>query len=153
MLQDKPFPLRFQGLGNFRNKVVFARLVGNNNVRRFNDVVNVVKSCYEEYGIDIEDGMKTTPHLTLFKLSKDPTLWERGVNIIDPSLYRRCKDVYFGSQIIEGLQLLSMLEHKDRNGYYFCEKEILFGPQFKKKGGAQIFKRYTKKDEDSEPRC
>jgi hypothetical protein len=36
-------------------------------------------------------------------------------------------DTVFGTQVVHGLQLLSMNKPKDGNGYYYCSHEVSFG--------------------------
>ena len=54
------------------------------------------------------------PHLTVLKMPK------KSKNGIEPSTYAHLLGTEFGSQPIEGLELLSMTKPYDAEGYYYC---------------------------------
>ena len=88
--------------------------------------------------IALGDTKKFVPHLTIAKMSKIATIksrkWKKkkkgkkekvkGNNTdlsgIDHSTYSDLVDTKFGSQPIEGLELLSMTSPPDEEGYYYC---------------------------------
>ena len=81
------------------------------------------------------DTKKFVPHLTIAKMSKVPTVkskWKKkkknkkfkrssdDLSGIDRSTYANLVDSEFGSQAIDGLELLSMTKPSDEEGYYHC---------------------------------
>ncbi|KFM70316.1 hypothetical protein X975_18706, partial [Stegodyphus mimosarum] len=48
---------------------------------------------------------------------------------IRPSLYEAYKDIYFGCQTVESMQLLKMTGPKDANGYYSGD-EVFFSVEY-----------------------
>jgi len=51
----------------------------------------------------------------------------QGISKICSSLYSDMSDMVFGSQVVQGIQLLSMNKPKDSNGYYYCSHQVTFG--------------------------
>jgi hypothetical protein len=51
----------------------------------------------------------------------------QGISKICSSLYSDMSDMVFGSQVVQGIQLLSMNKPKDSNGYYNCSHQVTFG--------------------------
>ncbi|EEB11908.1 hypothetical protein Phum_PHUM140840 [Pediculus humanus corporis] len=70
------------------------------------------------------DQRSFTPHLTFLKLSKDYKLLRSKKKFLkDFEFAEECID-FFGKEQIRKLQLLSMDEPKNENGYYKCLHEI-----------------------------
>ena len=84
-----------------------------------------------------DNSKKLIPHLTIAKMSKIfKTKWKNkkkqkknkkkddtDKNVlrgIEPSAYAELIDTEFGSQTIDGLELLSMIVPPDKDGYYYC---------------------------------
>lgn len=51
----------------------------------------------------------------------------KGVKKIDPALYENFKSHYFGDELLNRLDLCSMVKKKQPNGYYHCESSITVG--------------------------
>ncbi|XP_035206281.1 uncharacterized protein LOC118181284 isoform X4 [Stegodyphus dumicola] len=64
------------------------------------------------------------PHLTIAKLNFAKKK-HRNMKKIHPSLYEAYKDIYFGCQAVESMQLLKMTGPKDATGYYSGD-EVFF---------------------------
>jgi hypothetical protein len=54
-------------------------------------------------------------------------MWLQGISNISSSFYLDMSDTVFGSQVVRGIQLLSMNKPKDGNGYYYCSHQVAFG--------------------------
>ena len=73
-------------------------------------------------------------HLTIAKMSKMPPRRNKyrgrkeapGRRGIDRLSYRQFLNNEFGSQVINGLELLSMIEPKAADGYYHCFSKVDF---------------------------
>ncbi|XP_070788815.1 A-kinase anchoring protein 7 isoform X3 [Pituophis catenifer annectens] len=86
----------------------------------------IVKKMFQEKGIVIDDKV-LKPHLTFMKLSKSPKLQKQGVKRIDSSMFANFKSHHFGDELMNRLDLCSMLKKKQPNGYYHCESSIVVG--------------------------
>ena len=84
-----------------------------------------------------ENSKKLIPHLTIAKMSKiykkkqqkNKKKDDTDKNVlqgIEPSAYAELIDTEFGSQTIDGLELLSMIVPPDKDGYYYCFEKCSF---------------------------
>ncbi|KAM3856656.1 A-kinase anchoring protein 7 isoform 3-T3 [Vipera latastei] len=126
LLQGKPLNLSFQGTDHFRNQIGFVKLTENDNTSTLLKTAEIVKKIFQEKGIIIDDKV-LKPHLTFMKLSKSPKLQKQGVKRIDPSVFSNFKSHYFGDELMNRLDLCSMLKKKQPNGYYHCESSVVVG--------------------------
>ncbi|XP_078613593.1 uncharacterized protein LOC144883158 isoform X2 [Branchiostoma floridae x Branchiostoma japonicum] len=121
--------LTFQGLGTFRNDVVFAKIQENDHLTSLRELAETVQTCFVEKEVCSKNDKGFEPHLTLMKTSRNfGKLRSKGIKKIDPKLYEEFNDQRFGEQVVEGLQLCSMLKKKEADGYYHTEEEVMFGP-------------------------
>ncbi|XP_026561281.1 A-kinase anchoring protein 7 isoform X2 [Pseudonaja textilis] len=126
LLQGKPLNLSFQGIDHFRNQIGFVKLTESDNTTTLLKIAEIVKKMFQEKGIIIDDKV-LKPHLTFMKLSKSPKLQKQGVKRIDSSMFANFKNHYFGDELMNRLDLCSMLKKKQPNGYYHCESSIIVG--------------------------
>ena len=79
----------------------------------------LVCATFTENGLKSTDNKATfTPHVTIAKTSR--TAGKKKVKVIDPKCYEEHKDNCFGIQPINTLELLSMTQPADVQGYYHC---------------------------------
>ncbi|XP_078493193.1 A-kinase anchor protein 7-like [Ciona intestinalis] len=64
------------------------------------------------------------PHITIMKLSKMFGAKRFKIKKIPPTLYEDFVETNFGHEIINKIELLSMLKPKQKDGYYHSEAEI-----------------------------
>ncbi|XP_043544993.1 uncharacterized protein LOC122549363 isoform X3 [Chiloscyllium plagiosum] len=77
ILEGKPLILQFQGIGQFKNQVLFAKLSEDTNekvIATLKAVAESVEILFRELGVNIEDSNEFKPHATFLKLSKSPVL-------------------------------------------------------------------------------
>uniref|UniRef100_A0A8C5SC77 A-kinase anchoring protein 7 n=1 Tax=Laticauda laticaudata TaxID=8630 RepID=A0A8C5SC77_LATLA len=127
LLQGKPLNLSFQGIDHFRNQIGFVKLTESDNTTMLLKIAEIVKKMFQEKGIIIVDDKVLKPHLTFMKLSKSPKLQKQGVKRIDSSMFANFKNHYFGDELMNRLDLCSMLKKKQPNGYYHCESSVIVG--------------------------
>ena len=101
-----------------------------------------MESVFVENEIVAEQNSKNfVPHLTIAKMSKMATGKSKmrkkkkakehdkesnSLSGIDQSTYAHLLGTEFGSQPIEGLELLSMTKRPDAEGYYYCFERHAF---------------------------
>ena len=89
----------------------------------------MVRSIFELHGIYSTDDRAFNPHLTIAKMSKSPRMKKKkkkGPRGIPKDAYLEYGDAELGSEEVRGLELLSMVEPADEDGYYYCFKRHLF---------------------------
>ncbi|XP_030839612.1 A-kinase anchor protein 7 [Strongylocentrotus purpuratus] len=125
-IKRRELNISFQGLDNFNNRVVFAKIRDIDGILDTLDkVAETVKECYKIKGIKSTDTRRFNPHLTVVKLSRD-SVYKTGVRSIKSELYCDYSDTLFGNQPVSGFQLCSMSKPKSDDGYYYKEHEVLF---------------------------
>jgi len=76
--------------------------------------IEIVKTTFEEHLFPTED-KPFNPHLTIAKLSKDVP----SIRSINPYLYQKYNDFTFGTEVVQGIELLAMSRLADEeDGYY-----------------------------------
>lgn len=88
-------------------------------------MLGICREIYEKNGILTTDTRPFNPHLTLFKLSKAPDLYRKGVRKIDESWTSKYTGHHFGIETFRSLHLCNMLK-KQTDGYYeiFNEQDL-----------------------------
>ena len=120
----KCLKLTFSGLDHFSNKILYARVVEDENHRQFLHLAYTLRQFLESRGINLI--YKTLhPHLTIAKMvgKKGQQSPRKAFEIESYATY---KDLYFGDETISALQLLAMHLPKDAKRYYYCCEEIQF---------------------------
>ncbi|KAI0219263.1 A-kinase anchor protein 7 [Lamellibrachia satsuma] len=108
-----------QGLGNFRNKVIFAKVENGPILDQLSHIAETVTSTFaDECGLLPVDTKGFKPHLTIMKLSRARKLWNKGIRKIEPALYERHTETTFGRDSLHHIQLCSISKPKDEKGYY-----------------------------------
>jgi len=117
---EDEFEVEFSGVGAFDgNRVIFAE--PKTNVDRLTYMNRQLYQAFSEKLFPCES--KFNPHLTLLKKGYKKN---NGVQKVPPEAYEDTKETYFGTQNINGVQLLSMCKPQTKEGYYFCEAEYRF---------------------------
>ncbi|XP_060066877.1 uncharacterized protein LOC132547140 [Ylistrum balloti] len=119
--RNEPIVLDLAGIGNFRNKVVFAKI--HDADKTSDDILQhvhgVVKSSFEEYGIYTTDTRADfNPHLTLAKTQNDMDISEY--------VYKDRIDNFFGRELVNRIQLCAMGVDGE-SSYYDVLHQVKFG--------------------------
>uniref|UniRef100_A0A0L8FJR9 A-kinase anchor protein 7-like phosphoesterase domain-containing protein n=2 Tax=Octopus bimaculoides TaxID=37653 RepID=A0A0L8FJR9_OCTBM len=124
--------LPLQGLGNFRNSVVFAKVQPGDHVAKLEEIAEEIQAQFFAEGL-VGKQSNFTPHVTVMKLSRvgKKLTKKTGLKKIYPDVYDEFIDSYFGCQPVGSIQLCSMLKQKGISGYYHIEHEIYFGTSSK----------------------
>ncbi|CAF4337011.1 unnamed protein product [Rotaria socialis] len=89
-------------------------------------IAEICRETYEKNGIMSADARQFNPHLTLFKLSKAPDLYRKGVRKIEQCWYSKYNDHHFGIENFRSIHLCNML-NEEQDGYYeIFHEEHLF---------------------------
>ncbi|CAF1072005.1 unnamed protein product [Rotaria sordida] len=115
MAQLVPPQIRFAGLSNFNDRVLFMNPVNDAHLDVLKQIATICRETFEENGILRLDNRPLHPHLTLFQL-KQGSVYE-GMTKIDSSLYTKFADKQFGTEIMRSLQLCNMKRTR-ADGYY-----------------------------------
>ena len=83
----------------------------------------MVRSIFEAHGLHSTDTRPFNPHLTIAKVKNSQTKGPRG---IPKEAYLQYIDAKLGSEEVRGLELLSMVEPADEDGYYHCFQKYSF---------------------------
>lgn len=83
----------------------------------------MVRSIFKARGLHSTDTRPFNPHLTIAKVTNSQTKGPRG---IPKDAYLQYIDAELGSEEVRGLELLSMVEPADEDGYYHCFERHLF---------------------------
>ncbi|XP_067888220.1 uncharacterized protein [Heterodontus francisci] len=130
ILEGKPLNLLFQGIGQFKDQVLFAKLSEDTSDKvtsTLRAVAESVEILFRELGVNIEDSNEFKPHVTFLKLSKSPMLRRKGFRKICPELYKEYVSAVFGTEVFTRIDLCSMRKKKQPSGYYHCESSINVG--------------------------
>ncbi|XP_023334708.1 uncharacterized protein LOC111706154 isoform X2 [Eurytemora carolleeae] len=118
---EEPFTISFQGLGHFKDKVVFGQPV--TGVETIQRIAEELKDYLIKARIDVKkDDHPVNPHLTIFKCKKH-------LRNIPLELFEEYKDLDLGEGSITSLQLLSFRKPKDEFGYFHREDEYFFNTE------------------------
>jgi len=130
-----PLSLKFDKIGTFsygkynRTNVVFAKLTDDGHKQRLLKLIGImivviefylystdtVVATFEEHGLYSTDKRPPNPHLTIAKLSK----YVPGVRSIQPYLYQNYINLMFGTEVVQGIELLAMSDLAEpEDGYY-----------------------------------
>ncbi|NXI37246.1 AKA7G protein, partial [Galbula dea] len=126
ILQGEDLTMRFQGLGQFNNQVLYVKMLEEDQ-QMLRRIAEAVEESFLEMNLDISASKDFKPHLTFLKLSKAPSLKRRGFRKIAVDLYRDYEDSYFGTEVFRQIDLCAMRKKKQESGYYYCECSIKVG--------------------------
>ncbi|XP_046578259.1 A-kinase anchor protein 7-like isoform X3 [Haliotis rubra] len=120
--------LEVAGLGTFRNQVVFATVSPGDALDDLTHIHQCVIDKMADHEVVSTETKGLTPHITIMKMSKVKAAFRRSVaKKIDPSLYSQFKEMTFGTETVQRLQLCAMLKPKDTSGYYHVAHEVYLG--------------------------
>ncbi|XP_035206279.1 A-kinase anchor protein 7-like isoform X2 [Stegodyphus dumicola] len=128
LMCKEPLCIEFKGLGHFNNRVLYAKITNNNAFDRLRYLGECVEKQFAAASIVSSEKRGFAPHLTIAKLNFAKKK-HRNMKKIHPSLYEAYKDIYFGCQAVESMQLLKMTGPKDATGYYSGD-EVFFTASF-----------------------
>ena len=123
ILDTVHFKLKFVGIGNFRNEVVFAK-IEEKHLECLKSINDVITAAFEDEGICTSDKKGWKPHLTLLKLSRKRSLRKKGIRKVNEDSYTSWNDSYFGEEVVKNVHLCSMFETKEQDGFYKCIETI-----------------------------
>lgn len=115
-------PLQINGVSNFYNRVIYAKVHYKPDFMNF---VDHLKLLVKEAGLEIRDGHDFVPHMTIMKVTR-PVSRQKGSKNVDPWLYNNFEDMSFGQQVIDGIYLCCMGSERREDGFYMCPSEIHF---------------------------
>ncbi|CAF4010892.1 unnamed protein product [Rotaria magnacalcarata] len=126
-LAKLPLPqITFAGLSHFEHKVLYMNPVQDAHLDVLARIAEICRETYEKNGIMSADVRKFNPHLTLFKLSKAPYLYRKGVRKIEQCWDSKYNDHHFGIENFRSIHLCNML-NEGQDGYYeIFHEEHLF---------------------------
>ncbi|XP_041831157.1 A-kinase anchor protein 7-like isoform X2 [Melanotaenia boesemani] len=124
LLGGRDLVLPFSGIRHFRKEVVFVGLATGQHTRTLDSLAGLLRSRFEEQGLLQGEGRGFEPHLTIMKLSRASKLRSQGIKRVDPALYSDYTSKFFGNQMVERVDLCSMLKKKQQDGYYHTETSL-----------------------------
>ncbi|KAM9338867.1 A-kinase anchor protein 7 [Symphorus nematophorus] len=127
LLGGRELVLPFSGIGHFRKEVVFVGLAPGQHRHTLDSLAELLRSRFAEQGLLQEDSRGFEPHLTIMKLSRASKLRSQGIKRVDPALYSNYTNKFFGDQMVERVDLCSMLKKKQQDGYYHTETSLQLG--------------------------
>lgn len=113
--------LSFSGVDNFRGRLVYVKVDPCPALERF---VFYLLNQLQQAGIRTPGNRdQYTPHMTVVKLSR-PMQRELHTTLISPASYVPFRDVRIGRQRVKAVQLCSMTEPKQSDGFYLRQASI-----------------------------
>ena len=109
--------LTFKGVETFFNRVIYGRVI--HCPQEFYDLVDHLKTCLANKGIDVRDYHEFVPHMTIMKVSR-PVAKLTGNNYIAPWLYSSFSETILGSQSVDNLHLCTMADERQPDGFYIA---------------------------------
>jgi len=125
ILRNNVLTMTFSGLGHFNHRVLYAKLCGGEEMEVLKSVVNIVRETFTKEGIPSTDSREFSPHLTVMKLSCNPTLRRKGIKKIPEESYASWVDMSFGEEPVNAVHLCSM-NKREKDGFYKCEATVTF---------------------------
>ncbi|XP_067337673.1 A-kinase anchor protein 7 isoform X2 [Channa argus] len=127
LLGSRDLILPFSGISHFRKEVVFVGLAPGQHRHTLESLAELLRNRFEEHGLLQGDNRGFEPHLTIMKLSRASKLRSQGIKRVDPALYSNYTNKVFGDQMVERVDLCSMLKKKQQDGYYHTETSLHLG--------------------------
>ncbi|KAG7237709.1 hypothetical protein INR49_031888, partial [Caranx melampygus] len=124
LLGGRDLVLPFSGIGHFRKEVVFVGLAPGQHRHTLDSLAELLRRRFEEQGLLQGGSRGFEPHLTIMKLSRAPKLRSQGIKRVDPAFYSNYTNKFFGDQMVERVDLCSMLKKKQQDGYYHTEASL-----------------------------
>ncbi|XP_026174347.1 A-kinase anchor protein 7 isoform X2 [Mastacembelus armatus] len=127
LLGGQDLVLPFSGIGHFRKEVVFVELAPGQHRHTLDSLAELLRDRFREQGLLQGDSRGFEAHLTVMKLSRASKLRSQGIKRVDPALYSNYTNKCFGDQMVERVDLCSMLKKKQEDGYYYTETSLQLG--------------------------
>jgi 2'-5' RNA ligase len=121
-MAPKDKPLVFKGLGQFFNRVLYAKVTCSDEMYEF---VDHVKLCLKNEGIEIRDNHDFVPHMTIMKVTR-PVGHTTGKKYIPPWVYSHKGEVDFGEEVFNNIHLCKMSHERREDGFYFTPTSLSF---------------------------
>lgn len=106
--------LKFRNIQNFFNRVLYAEA---DCPPEFMKMVDHLRLCLRESGIEIRDSHDFVPHMTIMKVSR-PVAKATGKKYIAPWLYSNQSNIEFGTQVVNNIHLCEMGISRREDGFY-----------------------------------
>ncbi|EDV25697.1 uncharacterized protein TRIADDRAFT_56071 [Trichoplax adhaerens] len=125
--REQSSSISIESISHFNQGVVFAQVKDDVGFDMLKTIRAKVHKLFLEKNLANCDSKPFKPHVTIFKLSKNPKkLKKLGIAKLDPKTYESWKDHHFGIEKMRGLQLCSMLLPPENDGFYRCISTIDF---------------------------
>jgi len=121
---DDPMDLTIEGLGHFKNNVLFAQIKEEKHILRLEKLSYLIQTKFAELKISGEP-RPFKPHMTIAKISRSNKLHKKRIRTFPPEMWSGYEETNFGVQHVNSLQLLCMAGEDKLTGYYRC-----FGQQY-----------------------
>lgn len=112
--------LTLKGVSHFFNRVIYAQVQC---PPEFLELVDHLKICLKEAGVEIRDSHEFVPHMTIMKVTR-PVSRIMNNRKIDPWLYSGFVDMSLGTQTVDGIYLCSMGDERRDDGFYVTPTNI-----------------------------
>ncbi|ODN00854.1 A-kinase anchor protein 7 isoform gamma [Orchesella cincta] len=122
---DDPMDLTIEGLGHFKNNVLFAQIKEERHILRLEKLSYTFQKKFAELKIS-GDPRPFKPHMTIAKISRSNKLHKKKIRAFPPEMWSGCEETHFGVQRINSLQLLCMAGEDKLTGYYRCLSQLYF---------------------------
>ena len=121
-----PLYLDFQGIGEFFEQILYEKLNNENIVEAgLNPVLEEITKEITKSSVRLTNQESWKPHLTLVNIRKVNKLRKKARKL-HPSLTSDFKNMRFGGELVQSIQLLSMDGPKSKENYYEIISEIKF---------------------------
>ncbi|CAG2199142.1 unnamed protein product [Mytilus edulis] len=110
----------FKGMENFFNRVLYAKCEC---PQEFLDMVEHLKLCLKQEGIEIRDNHEFVPHMTIMKITRTVAR-ATGKKYIAPWLYSQSQNIDFGTQVIDNINLCEMGISRESDGFYITPGKL-----------------------------
>ncbi|XP_065567294.1 A-kinase anchor protein 7-like [Artemia franciscana] len=111
----------------FLEKILYAKLDNENIVKaRLDPVLAEITKEITKSDVQLANQESWKPHLTLVDIRKVNKL-RKEARKLHPSLSSDFKNMGFGRELVQSIQLLSMTGPKSKENYYEIISEIIFG--------------------------
>ena len=115
--------LKFTSVDHFYHSVIYAKVECD---YRFMDMVEHLRACVREAGIEIRDVFDFTPHMTIMKMKKRHGHEFRCKYLDTARLFDILKERHFGEQVFDNIHLCDMSEERQPDGFYISPADIWF---------------------------
>ncbi|KAK3101979.1 hypothetical protein FSP39_007796 [Pinctada imbricata] len=115
-------PIKITGVDQFFNRVVYAKAQF---PQEYLDLVDHLKLCLQNEGVEIRDNHDFVPHMTLMKITR-PVGSKTGKKYVAPWIYAEKSELEFGSQVFDNMHLCEMGPSRREDGFYMTPVSLEF---------------------------